>query len=256
VLADEIASVRDKGRVREHPRAFARQPSPGADWEDEYLRFARRQLRAFERALESKPFKEGSVQMMKRLTTFVAVAMAVPVFAADSEVAGKHQAYAKVDENEMERARTAIEELRQADSGLPQLFDAAVGYVVFAAVGGGGPGVGAAQGTGVLYENGLPLGKTTLTQMTVGVQVEGQAYAEVVLFETENALNEFKAGRLALAAQAHAVAAADGASANAKYVDGVSVFTLAKGGMMAEPNVGGQTFSYAPFRKVTTMSSR
>jgi hypothetical protein len=52
------------------------------------------------------------------------------------------------------------------------------------------------------------------------------------------------------------VAAAEGASANAKYVNGVSVFTLAKGGVMAEASVGGQKFSYTPFRKVVATNSR
>ena len=35
-----------------------------------------------------------------------------------------------------------------------------------------------------------------------------------------------------------------GASANAKYTDGVMVFTMAKGGLMYEASVGGQKFKY------------
>jgi len=42
------------------------------------------------------------------------------------------------------------------------------------------------------------------------------------------------------------VALVSGASANADYKDGVAVFTLAKGGAMAEASVGGQKFSYEP----------
>jgi len=37
-----------------------------------------------------------------------------------------------------------------------------------------------------------------------------------------------------------------GASADAAYKDGVAVFTLSKGGAMAEASVGGQKFSYKP----------
>jgi lipid-binding SYLF domain-containing protein len=203
--------------------------------------------------------------MRKLLSTFIAVALAVPVFAADSEMGVKQPAsgkveekatYGKLEEKEVRHAKKAIGELEQADPGLTKLFSDAPGYAVFPTVGKGGLGIGAAHGTGVLYENGLPLGKTTLTQLTVGAQIGGQAYTEVIFFETEDALKNFKAGRFALAAQVSAVAAAEGASANAKYVNGVSVFTLAKGGVMAEASVGGQKFSYAPFRKVVATNSR
>ncbi len=100
------------------------------------------------------------------------------------------------------------------------------------------------------------IGKATLTQLTVGLQLGGQAYTEVIFFETEKALANFKKGEFAMAAQVSAVAAAAGASANAKYVEGVSVFTLAKGGVMAEASVGGQKFSYQRFQKAINTSSR
>ncbi len=51
------------------------------------------------------------------------------------------------------------------------------------------------------------------------------------------------------AAQASAVAASAGTSANAKYQNGVAVFTLPKGGLMAEASVGGQKFGFEPFAK-------
>jgi hypothetical protein len=49
-----------------------------------------------------------------------------------------------------------------------------------------------------------------------------------------------------MAAQVSAVALKAGASADADYKDGVAVFTLSKGGAMAEASVGGQKFSYEP----------
>jgi hypothetical protein len=52
-----------------------------------------------------------------------------------------------------------------------------------------------------------------------------------------------------MAAQVSAVALASGASANAKYKHGVAVFTLTKGGAMAEAAIGGQKFSYAAMPK-------
>ena len=35
-----------------------------------------------------------------------------------------------------------------------------------------------------------------------------------------------------------------GAAANADYHGGVAIFTMVKGGLMAEASVGGQTFSF------------
>ena len=93
------------------------------------------------------------------------------------------------------------------------------------------------------------MGNTSLAQVTVGLQLGGQSYSEIVFFETAAALTDFKKGNFALAAQVSAVAAAAGASANAKYRNGVAVFTVAKGGLMYEASVGGQKFKYEPFNK-------
>src|SRR5512143_544728 len=186
--------------------------------------------------------------MMKILSTFVAAALVGPVapaFAGDNH-----------DGPGVKHAREAIGELERADPGLNRLFEGAAGYAVFATVGKGAVGVGGAHGTGVLFEKGTAIGETTLTQVTVGLQLGGQAYTEVIFFETEKSLANFKKGEFAMAAQVSAVTAAAGASANAKYVEGVSVFTLAKGGVMAEASVGGQKFSYLPFHKAVTTSSR
>jgi lipid-binding SYLF domain-containing protein len=168
----------------------------------------------------------------------------------------RHQSNGRHDQPGVKHARQAIGELQQADPGLNRLFDDAAGYAVFPTVGKGGMGIGGAHGTGVLYEKNVAMGKTTLTQLTVGLQLGGQAYTEVIFFETEHSLASFKKGEFAMAAQVSAVAAKAGASANARYVDGVSVFTLAKGGVMAEASVGGQKFSYRPFPKAVLTSSR
>ncbi len=116
-------------------------------------------------------------------------------------------------------------------------------------VGKGAAGIGGAYGRGVLFEHGRPTGQTSLTQVTIGAQLGGQAYSEIVFFESESAATSFKKGEFAMAAEVSAVVAATGASANAKYANGVAVFTLAKGGLMAEASVGGQKFGFRPFAR-------
>ncbi len=141
---------------------------------------------------------------------------------------------------------TAIQKAREADPGLKKFFDSAAGYAVFPGVGKGGIGVGGAFGRGVLYESGQPVGYCTLTQASIGFQLGGQKYTEMIFFETKDALDSFKSGNFAFSAQASAVALKSGVSANAKYENGVAVFTMGEAGLMYEASIGGQKFSYEP----------
>ena len=140
-----------------------------------------------------------------------------------------------------------IAEVKAKDPGISKFFDNAAGYAVFPTVAKGAMGVGGAHGSGELLVGGKAIGKATLNQVTVGFQLGGQTYTEIIFFENESALNGFKNGDFAFAAQASAVAITTGASANVGYRDGVLVFTMAKGGLMYEASVGGQKFSFKPY---------
>ncbi len=143
-------------------------------------------------------------------------------------------------------AETAIRNLRSADSTLTKLFSNSVGYVVFPRVGKGGFIVGAEHGKGIVYEKGKPIGEATLTEINVGPQVGGQAFYEIIFFETTEALDSFKEGDFEMSAKVGVVAAAEGAGLNAKYRDGVIVFTMPRSGLMAQAAVGHQMFTFKP----------
>jgi lipid-binding SYLF domain-containing protein len=145
-----------------------------------------------------------------------------------------------------DKTQAAVQAARTTDPGLQKFFDTAVGYAVFPSVGKGGVGVGGAYGRGELFEGGKMVGYCTLTQASIGLQLGGQAYTELIFFETKEALDGFKSGNFAFAAQVSAVALKSGASANAKYANGVAVFTLGEKGLMYEASVGGQKFNYQP----------
>ncbi len=147
------------------------------------------------------------------------------------------------------KTEAAIELFKKTDSKIAKLFSDAAGYAVFPKVAKGAAGIGAAQGNGQVFAKGKLIGTASLTQVTIGLQLGGQTYSEVIFFETTEALEDFKASKLALSAQVSAVAAAEGASANAKYQQGVLVFTLAKEGLMYEASVGGQQFKFTPLSK-------
>ena len=140
----------------------------------------------------------------------------------------------------------AIAEFKKSDQQLVKWFDAAHGYVVFPNITKGAVGVGAASGDGRVFEAGAYIGDARVTQVTIGAQLGGQTFAEVIFFETKEALDRFKQDRFEMTAGLSAVAAGEGASKDAKYAQGVAVFTLAKKGLMAEASVGGQKFKFTP----------
>lgn len=147
-----------------------------------------------------------------------------------------------------------------------RFFDNSYGYAVFPTIGKGGFGIGGAYGKGRVYEQGTYVGDTSMAQLTVGFQLGGQAYSQIIFFEDKRAFNEFTSGNFEFGAQATAVAITAGLSAAAtttgssagasggkrdavtvgNYHKGMATFTVAKGGLMYEASIGGQKFSYTP----------
>ncbi len=143
-------------------------------------------------------------------------------------------------------------------------FYSSYGYAVFPTIGKAGFVVGGAHGDGRVYKKGQYVGDTSMTQLSVGLQLGGQAYSEMVFFEDERAFGEFTTGNFSFGGNVSAVAITAGASASAgtggstagasggkkdastagAYQKGVAVFTIAKGGLMYEASVSGQKFSY------------
>jgi len=153
----------------------------------------------------------------------------------------------KTDEGKFvlsDKVQAAINLAKKEDPGLQKFFDEAAGYAVFPTIGKGAIGIGGAYGKGELYEGGKLVGYCDMTQVSIGFALGGQGYTEFIFFETKDALDHFKSGNFAFAAQASAVAIKSGVSANAKYENGVAVFTRTEAGLMYEASVGGQKFRY------------
>jgi lipid-binding SYLF domain-containing protein len=192
-------------------------------------------------------FKSKGYNVMKRL--FSILAMVAIALAASSARADEYQDTINV-------FRKAIES--------STFFDKAYGYAVFPTIGKAGVGVGGAFGKGRVYEKGKYIGDTSMTQVTVGWQLGGEGFSQIIFFEDKRALDEFKKGNFEFGAEASAVAitAAAGAQATTtgstagvsggkndakavgKYHKGTAIFTVAKGGLMYQATVGGQKFSY------------
>ncbi len=141
---------------------------------------------------------------------------------------------------------TALDKIRHQDPSLGDFLAKSYGYAIFPSVGKGGVVIGGAYGRGEVYENGTRVGYCDMSQATIGAQLGGQSYIELIAFENKAAMDHFKSGNYAFAAQASAVALHSGAASQAKYTDGVAIFTATNAGLMFEASVGGQKFSYQP----------
>lgn len=144
-------------------------------------------------------------------------------------------------------ADATIAEFKRKDPTLDRFFNESYGYVVLPKVTKGAAGIGAAHGDrGVVYERGRAIGTASVTQVTLGVQLGGQDFAELIFFEDKAALDDFKRNNTEFAANASAVAASSGAARTSDYSNGVAVFTMPLGGLMFEASIGGQKFKYEP----------
>ena len=144
-------------------------------------------------------------------------------------------------------------------------FKNAYGYAVFPTIGKGGVGIGGAFGKGQVYRGGKVTGTTSLIKGTIGFQLGGQVFSEIIFFQDKRAYDEFTSGSfefdatasaVAITAGAQAKAGTDGATAGASvgpaigkqaktiYMKGMALFVHAKGGLMYEAAIGGQKFTF------------
>ncbi|OEU58905.1 MAG: hypothetical protein BA862_13665 [Desulfobulbaceae bacterium S3730MH12] len=151
------------------------------------------------------------------------------------------------------------------EAGVSDMFNSAFGYALFPTIGKAGFVVGGAYGKGRVYMGGKYYGDTAMTQATIGFQLGGSGFSQVIFFQDKRAFGDFITGNFEFGADVQAVAltAAAGASANtggssatasggknnanvgsAGYNKGMATFTITKGGLMYEASVGGQKFSY------------
>jgi lipid-binding SYLF domain-containing protein len=146
-------------------------------------------------------------------------------------------------------------------------FRKSYAYAVFPTVGEAGFIVGGAGGKGRVFVRDKYVGDTTVGQVSVGFQLGGKAYSEIIFFQDKRALDEFETGTFEFSAGVSAIAITAGASASAGtngatsgasggkkdavtasggFRKGLMVFTIAKGGLMYTATVAGQKFSYTP----------
>jgi len=145
-----------------------------------------------------------------------------------------------------QEATATLRALEKKDPGLKQLLNKAYGYAVFPSVGKASLVVGGSYGKGAVFCQGKFVGYATIGQTTIGVQIGGDTYVEVLVFEDRAAFDRLKRGKLAFAADASAVLVKAGAAAARGFGKGIRAFVYGKGGMLLEAVIGGQKFNFKP----------
>ena len=177
------------------------------------------------------------------ITLFTFLVCSFPVF-ADSDAQDDKEALAVFTRSDV----------------VSKFHNSAYGYAIFPNIGKGGFGIGAAHGSGRVYKGGKKTGDVSMTQLSIGFQLGGQVYRQVIYFQDKRAFDEFTGGQFEFGAQAEAIAitssagaqaGTEGSSASAndsqsdtKYHKGMIVFTMGKGGLMFQAALGGQKYSY------------
>jgi lipid-binding SYLF domain-containing protein len=181
--------------------------------------------------------------MKKKIMTLAIAGLLVTGFSLPLTVRAQDSKETDI-QNDSREAKAAF---IKTDPSMQSLFDNSYGYVIFPNIGKGAIGIGGAAGNGTVFEKGKAVGSAKMKQVSVGFQFGGQVYREVIFFENKEALDHFKENKVEFTGQVSAVAAKSNASANAKYRDGVLVFTEGKNGLMLEAAIGGQKFSYSAY---------
>ena len=127
---------------------------------------------------------------------------------------------------------------------LKPYFKEAAGFAVFPNIAKAGLGIGGARGNGEVFEDGKVIGSTTVTQLSFGFQLGGQAFSQIIFFQNKRDIDRFTDGNFEFGASASAALITEGANASVDYTNGVAVMTFSKGGLMYEASIGGQKFTF------------
>jgi lipid-binding SYLF domain-containing protein len=145
-----------------------------------------------------------------------------------------------------QEATATLKQMSAADPGVDALIQRGYGYALFPEVTKGGLVFGGGYGQGVVYAQGQHIGYASLAQGSFGLQAGGQTYRELIVFENKAALDRFRENRLDFTADAEAVLADSGATANAQFIEGIVVVVTPLAGAMAQAAIGGQQITYVP----------
>jgi lipid-binding SYLF domain-containing protein len=127
------------------------------------------------------------------------------------------------------------------------LAQGAAGVLVFPSITKAGVGVGGEHGDGALQENGKTVGYYSISGASIGLTLGVSHHSEVILFNTQQALDKFvKGGDWAIGADTSVAVMKKGAGGNydtQSLSKPVLVFVFAEKGLMGDASLGGSKIS-------------
>jgi lipid-binding SYLF domain-containing protein len=140
----------------------------------------------------------------------------------------------------------ALKQVQKKNPELKKVLDKSAGFAVVPSIGRSSLVLGGAYGLGEVFKGERVIGYAAIVELTIGVQVGGTTFHELVVFYDEGALKNFKQGKYAFAADAAVEIVKAGAQASKGFGASSSIYVFDEGGMLLDLAIGGQKFIFKP----------
>jgi lipid-binding SYLF domain-containing protein len=153
---------------------------------------------------------------------------------------------------EMTAAEAALQAF-ESDERLEPFFAQAKLVAVYPTGIRAGFGIGGGLGHGVVFQGEQVIGRTSMYQVSVGANVGGQVYRQILFFKSKASFERLMDGVMEFAGQANLAVARTGGSATPSFNREVAMFTQLRNGLLIEGSVGAHHYT---FRRLITDSAQ
>lgn len=144
-------------------------------------------------------------------------------------------------------AEATLGEMIAHNPGIEDVIHEVPAYAVFPSIGKAGFLAGGAYGRGILYEDGIPTGYVSLEQASLGAQLRGESFAELLVLRNAHDIHALKGGHFAPGADLGVVVLTAGAAKAARFDPDANVFVMLRGGPMIDISISEQQLNYSSF---------
>jgi hypothetical protein len=140
----------------------------------------------------------------------------------------------------------ALNIFQEKQPEVKELLSKAYGFAVIPAIGSASLVLGGDYGIGEVFVKDRVIGYAGIGKVTIGVQVGGTNFHQIIVFNDEETWKQFKAGKYSFAADAGVAIVKAGAQASKGFGSGTVVFVFNEGGMLLDLDIGVQKFVFKP----------
>jgi len=168
------------------------------------------------------------------------------------EKIGKHGPF-KALEKDAQLGRTlhaeviaAMNILQEKQPSVKELLQKSYGFAVIPSIGNASLVLGGDYGVGEVFVKDHVIGYAGIGKVTLGVQLGGTNFHQMIVFNNEENWKQFKAGKYSFAADAGVAIVKAGAQASKGFGAGTVAFVFNEGGMLLDLDIGIQKFVFKP----------